>query len=804
MAASRTERGQGGAEKLPAGGTRPAAGIGHPVKRVEDDRLVRGRGRYTDDLSILAGDAAHLFLIRSPHAAARIASIDVEAARQAEGVLAILTAREMIAENFAPFPTRVKRQRADGSPAFEPAYLPLAQDQVRHVGEGVVAVIAETLNQARDAAELVDIGYEALDAVADTALAAEMAAPRVWSELPDNICFEFRAGDAARAEALFAKAEHVVSERIVISRVGTNSLEPRAALGAYDVRSSRYTLHAGLQSPHMIRNEIATILRVATGRVRVVAPDVGGAFGMKGSLHPELVLVLWASRVVGRPVRHTADRSESFMSDHQARDNVSDVSLALDADGRFLALRVDTLANIGAYVASNGLHAPTNNVGGLAGVYLTQAFDVRVRGVFSNTVPTCPFRGAGRPEASFLVETIIDRAARRLGLDRAEIRRRNMIPPSAMPYRTPLVFTYDCGEFEAVMDTCLNAADWRGFETRRREAARRGKLRGIGIASVIEIAGGPPERPFEEYAEIRFDPSGDMTIVAGSHSQGQGHETTYHQMAAELLGAASEHVHVVFGDTDAVAHGRGTFGSRTMMAFGASFARASERIVERARSIAGHLLEAASEDLVFAGGRFVVAGTDRSLSLREVAAASFQPRLMPPGLEIGLQASASVALEKSTFPNGCHICEVEIDPETGQRDIVSYHVVDDVGTVVNPLLLKGQIHGGVAQGAGQILDEFIAFDSDAQILSGSFMDYGMPRATDLPAIVVESHPVPTATNPLGVKGAGEAGTVGALPAVMSAIRDALAPLGIERVEMPATPLRLWRAIQAARETASAG
>ena len=774
------------------------AGIGKSVRRVEDERFIQGRGRYTDDIAAISGNTAHLFLLRSPHAAARIVSIDAVAARQAEGVLAVITAAEMEAERFACFPTRVKRQLADGSPALEPAYFPLARDQARHVGEGVVAIVAETLNQARDAAEHAETRIDSLDAVADTARAAQADAPKVWEEFPDNICFDFRAGDALRTEALFARAAHVVSECIVISRVGTNSLEPRAALGEYDPRSGRYTLHAGLQSPHMIRGELATIFGIAPGRIRVVAPDVGGAFGMKGSLHPELVLVLWAARLTGRSVRHTADRSESFMSDHQARDNVSEVSLALDDDGRFLALRVETLANIGAYVASNGLHAPTNNVGGLAGVYTTQAFDVKVRGVFSNTVPTCPFRGAGRPEASFCIETIIDKAARQLNLDRAEIRRRNMIPPGAMPYRTPLVFTYDSGEFEAVMDKCLKAADWKGFEKRRREAGKRGRLRGIGIACVIEIAGGPPDRPFEEYAEIRFDPTGDMTIFAGSHSQGQGHETTYHQMAAELLGAPSAHVRVVFGDTDAVAHGRGTFGSRTMMAFGAAFVRASERIVEKAKPLAGHLLETAGEDILFERGRFVVAGTDRSVSLRDVARASFQLRTLPAGFETGLQASASVALDKSTFPNGCHICEVEIDPGTGQRDIVAYHVVDDVGTVVNPLLLKGQIHGGVAQGAGQILDEFIAFDADAQVLSGSFMDYGMPRATDLPAIGVESHPVPTTTNPLGVKGAGEAGTVGALPAVMSAIRDALAPLGIKEFAMPATPLRLWRAIRDAQ------
>ena len=779
------------------------AGLGQPVRRVEDLRLVRGQGRYTDDIATVER-AAHLCVVRSPHAAARILSIDVTKARQMDGVLAVLTPKDMRQERFRPFPTRVKRLRADGSPNLATDYYPLAIDMVRHVGEAVIAVVAETIHQARDAAELVEIDYETSEAVIDTALAAEPDAPHVWSEHPDNVCFEFRAGNRARADELFARAPHVITDRFVISRVGTNSLEPRAALGSYDPLTGRYTLYAGLQAPHMIRQELASILGISPRQLRVVAPDVGGAFGMKGSLHPELVLVLWAAKLTGRAVRHTADRSEGFLSDHQARDNVSDVMLALDAKGKFLALRVDTIANLGAFVASNGLHAPTNNIGGLAGVYTTEAFDVRVRGVFTNTVPTCPFRGAGRPEASYCIEMIVNKAARVLGIDGAELRRRNMIAPSAMPYETPLVFTYDCGEFEAVMDKCLDFAKWASFEERRREAAARNKLRGIGIASVIEIAGGPPDRPFEEYAEIRFDASGGMAIFAGSHSQGQGHATTYHQMAAELLGMGVEDVSVVFGDTDVVAHGRGTFGSRTMMAFGASFVRASEKIIEKGRRIAAHLMEASEDVIVFEDGNFIVAGSNRGMSLRDVASASFVPRCMPPGMEMGLQAAGNVALEKSTFPNACHICEVEIDMETGERNLVAYHVVDDVGTVVNPLLLKGQIHGGVAQGAGQILDELIVYDAEGQVLTGSFMDYGMPRATDLPAIHVLSHPVPTTTNPLGVKGAGEAGTVGALPAVMSAIMDALAPLGIEGIDMPATPSKLWQAIAQARRPGAGG
>lgn len=777
-------------------------GIGKPVRRREDVALITGAGRYTADAAREMADTAALALVRSPYAAARIVSVDISAAEAADGVLAVMTGADLRADGIGPIPTRVKRKRADGSPNLEPPYYALATGAVRHLGEAVVAVVARTAAQAKDAAELVEVDYDVVDCVVDTAAAAEPGATKVWDEFDDNICFEYRLGDKAAAESRFAEAAHVVSDQLSISRVAANPLEPRTALGVFDRRSGRYILTAGLQSPHAIRAEIAEVFGVPVGKVRVVAPDVGGAFGMKASLHPELVLTLWCSRVLDRPVLFVAERGEGFLSDHQSRDNVSNVSLALDANGRFLALRVDTIANIGAYVASNGLHSPTNNLGGLAGVYTIPEFDVTVRGVFSNTVPTCPYRGAGRPEASYCIEALIDRAARTLGIDRAELRRMNMISPDQMPYRTNLVYTYDCGEFEVIMDRCLKAAGWRDFETRRADAASRGKLRGIGIACVIEIAGSPNDRPFEEYAELRFDAAGDLTILAGSHSQGQGHSTAYRQFAAELLGLPSDNVHVTYGDTDMVPHGRGTFGSRTMMAVGAAFSRTSEKIVEQGKQIAAHMLEASADDVGFMAGNFVIEGTDRAISLRDVAAASYSLAAMPAGMELGLRASSVVALDAATFPNGCHVCEIEIDPETGEREIVAYHVVDDVGTVVNPLLLDGQILGGVVQGIGQALSEYLVYDPDGQVLTGTFQDYAMPRAEDVPVVHIESHAVPTATNPLGVKGAGEAGTVGALPAVMSAVLDALCPIGVTAFDMPATPGRLWQVIHSARSTKS--
>lgn len=769
--------------------------LGRAVPRIEDAQLLRGRGRYTDDITLPR--QSHLYVLRSPHAAARIRAMNTAAATCAPGVLAVLIGADATAAGLGTFASRVQRRRPDGSPNFVPPYRVLALDRVHHVGEPVAAIIAETVAQAKDAAELVEIDYEILPAVTDTAAAAMPGTPPVWDEVPDNICFLHEIGDKAAVDAAFARAKHVVKERFQINRVAVNPMEGRTALAIYDIRDERYTLYAGLQAPHIMRQELAAnIFKMPANRLRVVAPDVGGGFGMKGSAYPELALVLWAAKKVGRPVKWISERSEAFIADHHARDNVSTVELALDENGKFLALRVGTIANLGAHLASMGVHVATNNVGGLAGPYTTPHIHVTVTGVFSNTNSTCPYRGAGRPEASYCIERIIDIAARQTGVDRVELRRRNMIPASAMPYKTGLVFTYDSGDFEKTMNMALDLADWKGVEARRADAMMRGKLYGVGVASVIEIAGGPADLPLEEAVEIRFDPSGHATLLVGTHSHGQGHETMYRQFAGHILGLPPESVRLVNGDTDLVFHGKGTFGSRSASVGGAAFLGAAKKIIEKGKLIAGHLLEASSLDIEFDDGRFTVAGTDRSIDLIEVAKASFVAQRMPRDMELGLDANAVVTPSGATFPNGCHVCEVEIDPETGIAKIARYAVVDDVGRVVNPLLLKGQIHGGIAQGAGQALCETMVYDTDSgQLLTGSFMDYCMPRADDFPFFAVGSNEVPAKTNPLGIKGAGEAGTVGALPAVMNAVNDALVPLGIRHFDMPATPERLWRAIK---------
>ncbi|MDE2229245.1 MAG: xanthine dehydrogenase family protein molybdopterin-binding subunit [Alphaproteobacteria bacterium] len=771
--------------------------LGRAVPRTEDLLLLRGRGRYTDDIALPR--TAHLHVLRSPHAAARIRRIDVAAAQEAPGVVEILTGQDAEADKLGTLRARVTRRRPDGSPNFQPPYRVLALDRVHHVGDPVAAVVAETLAQAKDAAELVAVDYEILPAVTGTAGTLATDAPKVWDEIPDNICFIEHIGNEAKVKEAFARARHVVKDRFVINRVTASPMEGRAALGFYDTREERYTLYAALQSPHLMRNDLAgQVFKLPANRFRLISPDVGGGFGMKGSAFPEYALVLWAAKKIGRPVKWFAERSESFVADHHARDNVSEVALALDESGRFLALDVETIANIGAYIASNGLHVPVGNLGGLAGPYTTPAIHVKVTGVFSNTNATCPYRGAGRPEASYCIERIIDIAAHQLGIDRVELRRRNLIPPASMPFKTGLVFTYDSGEFGTVMDKTLELGDWKGAAGRKAEAKRRGKLYGVGVASVIEVAGGPAAAPFEEAMEIRFDATGGATVLLGTHNHGQGHETAFRQLAYHFLGLEPDQVTLIYGDTDKVFHGRGTFGSRSLSVGGAALQVAAQRVIDKGKKVAGHVLEAATADIEFADGRFTVTGTDKSIDLISVAKASFNLAKMPPDMEIGLDANAVFRPPAGTFPNGCHLCEVEIDPETGVAAIVRYAVVDDVGRVVNPLLLKGQIHGGIAQGAGQALCETMVYDRDSgQLLSGSFMDYCMPRATDFCPIEVGEHNVPSKSNPLGIKGAGEAGCVGALPAVMNAINDALAPLGIRHFEMPATPERLWRAIHAA-------
>ena len=773
-------------------------GIGQPVPRTEDPRLLRGGGNYADDMTL--PNQAFGYVLRSPHAHAKIVSIDTAAAAAAPGVLTVLTGRDWDAGGFGDFPVIVQRNRRDGSPMHQGPRRGLVSDKVRMVGDYVAFIVAETLDQAKDAAELVEVEYEILPALTDTARALDAGAPQLWDDCPNNEAFVFPLGDKAAVEAAFARADHVTKVSYFCNRISANAMEPRVSLGDYNRRSGRYTLYASTQSVHGLRANVAKVLNVPESQIRVIAGDVGGAFGMKGDVYQDQVLVLWASRLLERPVRWTAERSESLMSDDHARDNVTTAELALDKDGRFLAFRVHTVASVGAYMGSMGGHSPTNNLGGLAGVYTTPAIYVEVTGVFTNTNPTGPYRGAGRPEASLAIEKTIDRAAREMGIDRVEIRRRNLIPADAMPYRTGLVFVYDSGDFPAVLDKAVELGDWAGFEARRAEAAKRGKLRGIGLACAIEQAAGP----MEETAEIRFDPSGHCTLVMGTLNQGQGHDVTFKQLVNEQLGIPLEDMTLLQGDTDVVLHGRGTFGSRSAGNGGAALALAGERIIARGKTIAAHMLEAAEADIAFENGSFTVAGTDRAVNILDVARTAYNPMALPSEIEPTLAAYAAFKPKAPTFPNGTHICELEIDPETGRVEFQSYLVVDDVGTVINPMLLKGQIHGGVSQGLGQAICEDVTYDHESgQLVAASFMDYCMPRADDMCSIEVVSQGVPSPTNPLGIKGAGEAGCVGALPCVHAALIDALSPLGVTDVPLPATPMRLWKIVRDARASKAA-
>lgn len=770
-------------------------GIGQAAPREEDKRFLRGGGRYTDDIN-LPGQAWS-YLLRSPHAHARIAAVDTEAARSAPGVLAVYTGDDVAAAGLGTLPCFAAKalplKRPDGAAMFEPPRPALAQGKVAFVGDPVAFVVAETRAQARDAAELIEIDYDPLPVNTDIVAALAPDASAIWDGCPDNVCFRAELGDKAATDGAFAAAHHVTRISLPMPRVAINAMEPRAALGEYNPFEDRYTLHSGNQFPHDIRAWLADeVLHVPESRVRIVSPDMGGSFGLRATIFSEFPLVLWAAKQLGRPVKWVNERSDGIL-DEQARDFVMSGELALDAEGRFLGLRVDVIGAMGAYLSNFGPLPSIGNLGGVAGVYTTPAIHARVTGVFTNTSPTGPYRGAGRPEATSLIEQIIDKAARETGRDRVDLRRRNIIAPDAMPYQTPLTYNYDCGAFEANMDRALELADAAGFEARRAEAAAAGRYRGLGIANCIEQAAGM----FDEGSEIRFDRQGNATILMGTHSHGQGHETVFKQLVSERLGLEFEEIRYVQGDTDIVPYGHGTGGSRVSGLGGAAVSGAVEKIIDKGRRIAAHALETAEEDIEFAEGRFVVAGTDRALGIREVAALAFQPALLPTGMDSGLTGFATFKPPAPTFPNACHVAEIEIDPETGVYRILRYVAVDDVGTVLNPMLLKGQLHGGIVQGAGQILGEQIRWDADGQVLSGSFMDYVMPRADDMPFFEIETVSVPTPRNPLGVKGAGEAGTVGALACLTSAVLDALAPLGIIELPMPATPERLWQAIRAA-------
>ena len=771
-------------------------GIGQPVRRVEDRRFITGHGNYVDDLN--RPRQAHAFMLRSPHAHARIRAIDSAATLSAPGVLGVFTGDDLARDGIGTIPCVSAVTNRDGSPSVLPPHSAIARDRARHVGDTVAMVVAEGAAAARDAAELIAVDYEPLSAVVDTAHALDPGQPQVWDEAPGNLCFDWEVGDRAAVERAMAGARHRIAFELVNNRIVVNSMEPRGAIGEYDPGEDFYSLWSSTQGSHFIRNLLAeSVFKVPENRIRVVTQDVGGGFGMKLFLYPEHILVLWAAKKLGRPVKWTPDRADAFMTDTQGRDNVTRLELALDDELHFLALEVGLIANMGAYLSNFAPEIPTASGAVMhSGVYAIPAIHVGVKGVFTNTTPVDAYRGAGRPEAAYAIERLIDYAARQLGVPPQELRRSNFIKPEAMPYQTALGLNYDSGEFARNMDQALAAADLSGFPARRAAARALGRYRGLGHAVYIEQSGFPPD----EFAELRFDPSGALTILMGTQSSGQGHQTAYTQLAAERLGIAPEKIRVLQGDTAAISFGRGTGGSRSMPVGGAALAHAADKLIGKGRRIAAHLFEAAEADVEFADGVFSVTGTDRRLDIEEVARAAFDPARQAPGVEPGFDESGHFTPPQPTFPNGCHVCEVEIEPDTGHIDIVRYLVVDDFGTVINPLLLAGQVQGGVAQGVGQAMLERTVFDPETgQLLTGSLTDYCLARAEDLPAIEFAYNVVPCRTNPLGVKGAGEAGAIGAPPAFVNAVVDALAELGIEHLDMPLTPERLWRAIHAAEQ-----
>jgi carbon-monoxide dehydrogenase large subunit len=772
--------------------------VGQSVPREEDPRLLTGGGEFLDDVNLRGQAWGHV--LRSPHAMADIKSIDIDKAEKAPGVLRILTGADWAAENYGGLPCEdATKKRRDGSPMYHPTWPALVDGRARLVGDCVAFVIAETELQARDAAELIEVDYAPLQSVSGVERAVAPDAPAVWADCADNVCFVDQKGDAAAVDAAFAKADHIVRQKLVNNRVTAVALEPRGCIGDYDSRYERYTLYTGLQNPHPLRYQIARqVFDIPETSVRVIPGDVGGSFGMRGGTYNELLLVLWASRLTGRPVKWRCDRSEGFMSDSHGRDNVSDVALALDKDGKFLGLKVSTLADMGAYLAIRGPRPPTNNLGTLAGVYRTPAVHVEITGVFTNTVPTNPYRGAGAPEAAYLGERLIDMAARELGMDPAVIRQINSVTPDQMPWTNALGFTYDCGDFPGNMEKALEAAGYAEFEVRRAEAANRGRLRGIGLSNTVKKT----SSPFPESSSIRFDPSGTVTLMMGTISHGQGHETVFKQIVCDRLGIEPSSIRYVQGDTDTVPYGRGTFNSRSMSIGGSAVSLACDKTIEKAKRIAAHLLESAVDDIDFADGEFAVGGTDRSVTILEVAAAAFRPGAMPADIEPGLYEVGTFAPQYWNWPTGVQVCELEIDPETGETSVVNFVCVDDVGTVVNPMLLKAQMHGGIVQGIGQALVEDIVYDADGQLITGSLMDYCLPRADDTCNMDIISAPTITQSNLIGAKGGGESGPTGALPATINAVVDALKPLGVNHIDMPATPQRIWQTIQAAKASAA--
>ncbi len=785
--------------------------VGTPVKRVEDARFITGKGNYTDDIN--RPNQTYAYILRSPHAHARIASINTAPAKAAAGVVAVFTGDDM---EVGSLPCGWQVNDKDGNPMKEPPHPPLAKGKVRYVGDQVAVVIAESYAQAKDASELIEVDYAELPAVVDMNQSLSASPPAlVHDDLGDNLCYDWVLGDLGAVDAAFASAHKVSKIDLVNNRLIPNAMEPRAAIGEYESATGDYTLYTTSQNPHVIRLLMgAFVLQIPEHKLRVVAPDVGGGFGSKIYHYAEEAIVTWASPKVGRPIKWTAERSESFMTDAHGRDHVTHAEMAMDADGKFLALKVETVANMGAYLSTFAPCVPTYLYATLlAGVYKTPVIYCNVKAAFTNTVPVDAYRGAGRPECTYLLERLTDVCARDMGMDPAEIRRRNFIQKADYPYQTPVALCYDSGDVPTLFEKALDDANYASVDQRKADSKARGKLRGVGLSTYTEACGIAPSAVvgslgaragLYECGQVRVHPTGSVTVFTGTHSHGQGHETTFAQLVADQLGLPIENIEVVHGDTAKIPFGMGTYGSRSAAVGGVAITKAVDKVIDKAKKIAAHLMEASADDVEFSGGNFTVAGTDKSIDFGTVALTAYVPHNYPiEELEPGLEETAFFDPLNFSFPTGCHVCEVEVDPDTGVVEVVDFVVVDDFGKVINPMIVDGQVHGGVAQGIGQALLEGCVYDENGQLMTGSYMDYCMPRADDVPFIVTDYSNVPAADNPLGVKGCGEVGAIGSPPAVINAILDALRPLGVTDITMPATSQTVWQAIQSARPAQAA-
>lgn len=782
--------------------------IGQAIKRVEDRRFITGKGKYTDDIVLPA--MTHACIVRSPYAHARIKSIDTSAAKNAPEVVAVFTGKDIAAAGINGVPCGWQVNFKNGDTMKEPPHPLLVADKVRCVGDAVAIVIAESREAAKDAAELVEVDYEELDAVVDAAKALEDGAPQVHEDAPGNKCFDWELGDKEKTDAAMANAHHITTLEFVNQRVIPNAIEPRAAIGQYEEANEKYTLYTSSQNPHLIRLLMcAFVLNIPEHKVRVISPDVGGGFGSKIFHYTEEALVAWCSKQIGRPVKWTAERSESFITDAHGRDHVTKAEMGFDQDGKMLGLRVKTAANLGAYLSTFAPCVPTYLHGTLLqGLYTTPAVHVDVTGIFTHSTPVDAYRGAGRPEATYLLERLVDTAALEMGVDPADLRFKNFIPPfdgvNQPGYQTQVALQYDSGNYEGVLKRALEMADYKNLRKEQEEARKQGRLMGIGFSTYIEACGIAPSAVvgalgaragLYESAQVRVQPTGKVSVYVGSHSHGQGHETTFAQVVAGKLGVGVEDVEIVHGDSEAVAFGMGTYGSRSLAVGGSAIVKSIEKVIAKGARIAAHKLEAAEDDLEFAGGKWTVKGTDKSISFGDIALTAYVPHDYPQGLEPGLDFSSFYDPANFTYPFGAHIAVVEVDKDTGKVTLKRFIACDDVGNVINPMIVDGQIHGGIAQGVGQALFEEAIYDENGQLTNGSYMDYTLPRADDFPMFEIDRTVTPCPHNPLGVKGAGEAGTIGATPAVVNAVVDALSSFGVKDLQMPLTPERVWKAMQ---------